>query len=38
MYFFMRVLAELGGRISMDDVEGSLTLYVQKLWEQIKTE
>ena len=34
----MRVLAELNGRISMDDVEGCLTLYIQKLWEQVKTE
>ena len=34
----MRVLAELNGRINMDEVEGCLTLYVQKLWEQVKTE
>ncbi len=31
-----KVLAELGGKISVDDVEGCLTSYVQKLWEQIE--
>ena len=31
-----KALVELGGKISMDDVEGCLTSYVQKLWEQIE--
>lgn len=31
-----KVLLELGSRISMDDVEGCLTSYVKKLWEQIE--
>ena len=31
----MKVLAELGGRISMEDVEGCLTLYIKRIWKQI---
>ncbi len=32
----MKVLAELGGRINMNEVEGCMTAYVRKLWGEIE--
>lgn len=32
----MKVLAELNGRINMEDVEGCLAAYFMKRWEQIE--